>query len=285
MLDQVPPLQWAVQSVALTLANKAVFSNALFDFPWLCLGIQSATVVFALTLLACLRRATPRISLLVVSEMFIPAILFLLYQYSYARALRFISLPAYTVVKSLAPLVVTTLEAAIFREPLPAGVYAAMAISLVANVLTFDSAISDNVVSLRGYAWAMFHVLAHVFYVLSLRSCTVTYRATDKAYLANLMSLPFILPMALLNVETQTFVTQVEVLPSAMLLPLAASFGLSAGCAVSVLAAFEAASSDALRYLALFNKIAVVSIGAVCTFADLSISVNRSPLANAQMWC
>lgn len=269
-MDRVPPLQWAAQSVALTLANKAVFSSALFDFPWTVLAVQSATVVASLSALSLLRGHRPRLALGRAADMLPPSALFLLYQFSYARALRFISLPAYTVVKSSAPLAVTLVESALFREPLAPGVCLAIAVSAAANILTFDT--STSRVSLRGYAWALFHVAAHICYVLSLRRCEERYRATEKAYTANLLSIPFALPLAVLNLETATFVPQVETLPSSMLLPLAASFGLSAGCAVSVLAAYEAASSDALRYLALFNKFAVVALGAYLFSSDLSLA-------------
>jgi hypothetical protein len=259
-MDRLPPLHWAAQAICLTLANKAVFSSALFDFPWTVLAIQSATVVVSLSALSALRGCRPRLGRRRVADMLLPASLFLLYQFSYARALRFISLPAYTVVKSAAPLAVTVVEALLFSEPMPGGVYLAILISAAANLLTFDTSVSH--VSLRGYSWALFHVVVHIFYVLSLRCCEEQYRATEKAYLVNLLSLPFALPLAVLNLETATFVPGVELLPSSMLLPLAASFGLSAGCAVSVLAAYEAASSDALRYLVLFNKSAVVLLGA-----------------------
>jgi hypothetical protein len=266
-MDLIPPLQWAAQSVALTLANKAVFSSALFDFPWLVLGIESVTVVASLTLLSLARGRTPCVSRALAAEMLLPALLFALYNFSFARALRFMSLPAYTVVKSIAPLAVTVLESAAFRDPIPAGVYLAIAVSAAANVLTFDF---DDHVSRKGYAWSVFHVLTHICFVLSLRCCTQVYHATDKGYMAALLSLPFVFPMALLNVEAATFLPQVETLPSTMLLPLAASFGLSAGCAVSVLAAYEASSFIALRYLALFNKIAVVVLGAILFDADLT---------------
>lgn len=267
-MDRLPPLQWSLQSVALTLANKAVFSNALFDFPWIVLAVQSCTVVVSVIVVVVFsHRRQLNLSLPYLREMLPCAILFLFYQYSYARALRFISLPAYTVVKSVAPLAVTLIESICFRESIPLGVYFALFIAFAANALTFDF---SSAVSLVGYAWALFHVLAHVFYVLSLRSCSLDYFATDKALLANLLSLPFLLLMSVLNFETSTFVVQVELLPSLMLWPLACSFGLSAGCAVAVLAAYEVASANMLRYLALSNKVAVVSLGALLFSSGLT---------------
>lgn len=64
------------------------------------------------------------------------------------------------------------------------------------------------------------------------------------------------------NQEVSTFSHEVTLLPSSARVPLVLSFALSAGCLVSVLSAFEAASSDALRYLAQTNKIAIVLLGA-----------------------
>ena len=257
-------LWWATQSVALVLANKAVFSQPLFDYPWLIITVQCLVVVFAFSLVAIVRRERPAIiNRANVSNMLVPSSLFLLYHYSNARSLRFISLPAFTVVKSLAPLGVTTVERIAFGNSIPSGVYAAMALSLLANVFTFDSASAITETSLLGYAWSCFNVTTHIFYVLSLRYCAGTYRATDKAFVANLLSLPVAFAFAIANQELQTFFHEATLLPTSARIPLIFSFALSAGCLVSVLSAFEAASSDALRYLAQTNKIAIVLLGAV----------------------
>lgn len=199
-----------------------------------------------------------------VSAMLVPSWLFLLYNYSNARALRFISLPAFTVVKSLAPLGVTTVERIAFGNSISiqTGVYAALALALLANLFTFDSASAISYTSLSGYAWSVFNVTAHIFYVLSLRYCPGDFRATEKAFFANLVTLPVALMFATANHELSSFPHQVALLPMTSRVPLVLSFALSAGCAVSVLSAFEAASSDVLRYLAVTNKIAVVLLGA-----------------------
>lgn len=256
-------LWWATQSVVLVLANKAVFSQPLFDFPWLIITIQCLVVVFAFSLVAIVRREPPAINLSQISNMLVPSALFLLYHYSNARSLRFISLPGFTVVKSLAPLGVTTVERIAFGNSIPHGVYAAMALSLLANVFTFESASAISQTSLLGYAWSLFNVTTHIFYVLALRYCSGNYKATDKAFVANLLSIPVSFFFSIANHEVATFSHEVTLLPSAATLPLILSFALSAGCLVSVLSAFEAASSDALRYLAQTNKIVIVLLGAV----------------------
>lgn len=255
-------LWWAAQSVALVLANKAVFAQPLFDYPWLIITIQCVVVVFAFSLVAIVRREPPVVSISQLSNMLVPSALFLLYHYSNARSLRFMSLPAFTVVKSLAPLGVTTVERIAFGNSIPGGVYAAMAISLLANVFTFDSASAISETSLLGYAWSCFNVTTHIFYVLSLRYCSGSYKATDKAFVANLLSIPVAFLFSIANQELGTFSHEVTLLPSSARIPLVFSFALSAGCLVSVLSAFEAASSDALRYLAQTNKIAIVLLGA-----------------------
>lgn len=255
-------LWWAAQSVALVLANKAIFSQPLFDFPWLIITVQCLVVVFAFSLVAVLRREPPTIRFTHISNMLIPSALFLLYHYSNARALRFISLPAYTVVKSLAPLGVTTIERIALGNSIPSGVYAALGLSLLGNVFTFDSASAISQTSMLGYVWSIFNVSTHIFYVLSLRYCGGNYRTTDKAFIANLLALPIALGFAIANQELGSFSHEITLLPSSTRIPLVFSFALSAGCLVSVLSAFEAASSDALRYLAQTNKIAIVLLGA-----------------------
>lgn len=253
---------WAAQSVGLVLANKSVFSQPLFDYPWVVIFIQCAVVVFACSIIAVVRRDTPQLNFTTIANMLVPSCLFLLYQYSNARALRFISLPAFTVVKSLAPLGVTTVERAAFGNSIPSGVYIALAVSLLANVFTFDSASAISQTSLLGYAWSLFNVTTHIFYVLSLRYCAGSYLATDKALIANLISIPVAFLFAIANQEVGSFSHEVALLPMSARIPLMFCFALSAGCLVSVLSAFEAASSDALRYLAQTNKIAVVLLGA-----------------------
>lgn len=138
----------------------------------------------------------------------------------------------------------------------------AMALSLLANVFTFDSASAISETSLLGYAWSCFNVSTHIFYVLALRYCAGSYRATDKAFVANLLALPVAFFFALVNQELGTFSHEVTLLPPSARIALVFSFALAAGCLVSVLSAFEAASSDALRYLAQTNKIAIVLLGA-----------------------
>lgn len=244
------------------LTNKAIFSQPLFDYPWLIITVQCLVVCFAFSLVAVVRRERPAIiNQANFSNMLVPSALYLLYHYSNARSLRFISLPAFTVVKSLAPLGVTTVERMAFGNSIPSGVYAAMALSLLANVFTFDSASAISETSLLGYAWSCFNVTTHIFYVLSLRYCGGTYRATDKAFVANLLALPVAFAFAIANQELETFSHEVTLLPSSARMSLIFSFALSAGCLVSVLSAFEAASSDALRYLAQTNKIAIVLVG------------------------
>lgn len=282
-MEQLPAIHWSAQSVALTLANKAVFSSQVFDYPWTVLACQSAIVVFTLTGVTLLRPLhRPWLSSTrLLQDMLLSGFLFALYQYSFARALRFISLPSYTVVKSLAPLAVTLAEGVIFRDRIPLGVFGAIILALCANFLTFDlgpeaarelpvSAVQPR--SIHGYSWAVFHVVTHVLYVLSLRWSSQVYLATDKAFLANLIALLVFLPMAVVDGEYSTFLHQTSAQPNRMLAAIACSFGLSAGCALSVMTAFDVASSITLRYLALANKLAIVLIGACIFPSELSVT-------------
>lgn len=255
-------LWWAAQSIALVLASKSVFEEPLFDFPWTITLIQCALVALSLSALSLARGDPPPLRRAAFFDLLTPTALFALYAFSNARALRFISLPAFTVVKSLAPLGVTTVERVAFGDPVPAGVYVALAVALLANVFTFDSASAISHLSLQGYAWALFNVSAHIFYVLALRYCSAAYGATDKALHVNILAMALVAPMAFVNHEPIHFWHQAVHLPLAKMVPLAMACALSAGCAISVLSALEAASSDGLRYLAVSNKIVVVLLGA-----------------------
>lgn len=255
-------LWWGAQSITLVLASKSVFEEPLFDFPWTITFIQCLLVSTSLAFLSLSRGEPPPLRRAAFLDLLTPTALFSLYAFSNARALRFISLPAFTVVKSLAPLGVTTVERVAFGDPVPLGVYAALAVALLANVFTFDSASAVSHLSLRGYAWALLNVSAHIFYVLALRYCSAAYGATAKALHVNMLAMALLAPMACVNREPMHFWHQAAHLPPAKMLPLVLACALGAGCAVSVLSAMEAASSDGLRYLAVSNKIVVVLLGA-----------------------
>ncbi len=257
---------WAAQSVVLVLTSKWVHSAALLGaFPYSILALQSLFTGFTFCALSIsIRHDFRPVRLRACSDLSVAVVFFFLYAYSNARALRFISLPAYTVVKSLAPLGVTTVERIAFGKPIAPTVYASLLLALIANYLTFESASGLSHQSYVGYVWALFHLLAHVFYVLSLRYCCAdSYITTDKALHVNIIAGTILfIPFAILNREPSHFLAHLRTLTATQRIPLALSVFLGSGCAVSVLYAYEAASSDGLRYMALSNKILIVTLGA-----------------------
>lgn len=250
----------------LVLSSKWIYSAALLGaFPYSVLALQSLFATFCLCALSIsVRRDYHPVRIRACSDLSIAVVFYFLYAYSNARALRFISLPAYTVVKSLAPLGVTTVERIAFRKPVSPAVYASLLLALIANYLTFESASGLSHQSLVGYVWALFHLLTHVFYVLSLRYCCAdSYGTGEKALHVNVIAaIALFVPCAVLNREPAHFLAHLQTLTLTQRIPLGLSVVLGGGCAVSVLYAYETASSDGLRYLALSNKIFIVTLGA-----------------------
>lgn len=190
---------YASSSTVVTLLNKIVFSHAGFHAPWTTLAIQNLLSVALISLgnvlgLTSAGRLSRRLS----RDMAFPVVAFVLFIYSNAQSMRYISVPVLTVWKSVAPMAVALFERAYFGERFPRGVYLSMALIVCSALVT---AVNDLEFSLVGYAWAAVNVLANVAYLASLRICLTTPKvsALDKTFHSNLLSLLPMVSFALLE--------------------------------------------------------------------------------------
>lgn len=247
-------------STTLTLANKRVFSAESFNFPWTILAVQSVAVVFFLMIVQRLRSA-PLFSMVLLRQITPPCILFTLYLYTNSRALRHLSLPILSVLKSLAPMGVALAEFAIFGDPVTRPVILAMVLILIGNAVTL---LNNPHASPVGFVWAIVNVGINIMHVLSLRLClSADFSPVEKTLHSNLIASVIMIPVSLVNNELKPFSIQLMQTSLQFRVVFALSCLLAAAIGSSVFWLVQKTCGSTLSFVGACNKFAVVILGAV----------------------
>jgi drug/metabolite transporter (DMT)-like permease len=263
-------LSYASCSVLLTLANKAIFSGATLDYPWTLLGTQSlfCAVVLGLYYGMSTRRSPLKPSLL--RELLVPCFIFALYIFTNARALRYISLPMLSVVKSLAPMGIALAELFLFREHVSRGTYGAMALILLSNAV---SVVNDVEYNAAGYSWAAINALTNIAYVVSLRYClSHTHSSGSKTMHMNILLTAIMFPVALCMGELGGFIREISMTSTRFRILFALSCMLAAGISASVFWVIQETSGSTLSFVGGANKVFVIILGALVFDATISFA-------------
>jgi drug/metabolite transporter (DMT)-like permease len=263
-------LSYASCSVLLTLANKAIFSERKLNYPWTLLGVQS---IFCAIMLGAYYGVTARrspVKPVLLRELLFPCIIFACYIYSNARALRYISLPMLSVVKSLAPMGIALSELFLFREHVSGGTYGAMGLILLSNAVTVTN---DIEFSPAGYMWATANAIANIAYVVSLRYClSNTYSSGEKTLHMNLLLTAIMFPVALVMGELGGFFHEFSETSVRFRILFTMSCFLAAGIGASVFWVIQATSGSTLSFVGGANKVLVITLGAVLFNAKISVA-------------
>lgn len=262
-------LSYAGCSTLLTLANKAIFSEARLNYPWMLLGVQSIVVTLMLLVYyGAFVGAHPLIQRELLRELLLPCLFFTMFIFTNACALRHISLPVLTVVKSLAPMGVALAERAVFRERVSLGTYGAMALIISGNAVTVVHDIEFNA---TGYMWAGLNVIMNVAYVVSLRYClSDKFSSGMKTLHSNVLACSFIFPMAIAAGEYPGFFVEFGQTSLRFRSLYLLSCVLAAGIGASVFWVIQTASGSTLSFVGAANKVFVVILGAILFDAKIS---------------
>eukprot|EP00190_Bangiopsis_sp_CCMP1999_P001368 CAMPEP_0198731850 /NCGR_PEP_ID=MMETSP1475-20131203/32502_1 /TAXON_ID= ORGANISM="Unidentified sp., Strain CCMP1999" /NCGR_SAMPLE_ID=MMETSP1475 /ASSEMBLY_ACC=CAM_ASM_001111 /LENGTH=337 /DNA_ID=CAMNT_0044494865 /DNA_START=48 /DNA_END=1061 /DNA_ORIENTATION=+ len=199
---------YALCSISLNLANKAVFSDQSFHFPWTTLAIQNIITVTLLLITAIILRASGyeiplRCSPQLIQELLKPSIGSTMFLVSNAYALRYMSIPMLTVFKSFAPLGVTLCEVILTGHSMSRPMLLALLLIVTSNIVTMTN---DIDASFLGYFWAMISVAANILQVYSLgASLSKRWMTIEKTIWGNILSTLMILPATVYFGEVQRF--------------------------------------------------------------------------------
>lgn len=255
-------------STLLTLANKAIFTESKLNYPWMLLGVQSVVVTLLLLIYYAADSSRPVLKRDLLRQMLLPCAFFTLFIFTNARALRYISLPILTVVKSLAPMGVALVERIVFKEQVSIGTYGAMALILSGNIVTVFHDIEFHAV---GYMWACLNVAMNVAYVVSLRYCLSNkFSSGEKTLHSNILACTFIFPMAFLSGEFPGFFIEFAQTSLRFRVLFLLSCILAAGIGASVFWVIRTSSGSTLSFVGAANKVFVVILGAVLFNAKIS---------------
>ncbi|CAN8068122.1 unnamed protein product, partial [Agarophyton chilense] len=257
---------YVTTSTSLTLANKLIFSHSL-DYPWALLSLQSVGVAVLLSVLRLARRSAP-VSLPLLRQIFAPCVLFTLYIFTNARALRAVSLPVLSVLKSLAPMGIALAERALFADRIAPSTAAAMLLIVVANAVT---AVTDLHYDVVGYAWAMANVVINILYVLSLRAClSNSFSPVQKTLHANLVAASLMLPIAFTTNQLLPFIQRFPASSAVFRHVFVLSSFLAAAIGISIFWLVSVTSGSTLSFLGACNKFSVVLLAALLFHTEIS---------------
>lgn len=262
-------MSYASCSTLLTLANKAIFSEHKMNYPWMLLGVQSIVVMLLLLIFYSTDSTQTLVNRTLLRQMAFPCTFFTSFIFTNARALRYISLPILTVIKSLAPMGVALAERILFKERVSAGTYGAMGLIVFGNGVT---AMHDVEFDATGYTWAFINVAMNIAYVVSLRYClSNSFSSGQKTLHSNILACVLIFPLAFIAGEPVGFVYELGKTTTKFRILFIISCVLAAGIGASVFWVIQTASGSTLSFVGAANKVFVVILGTVLFDAKLSV--------------
>lgn len=254
-------LCYASCSTALTLANKAIFSERQLNYPWTLLAIQSVFCATLLGLYYGIRSGKWPVKMALMRELIWPCLVFTMYIFTNARALRYISLPVLSVVKSLAPMGIAVVELIMYKEKLSTGTVGAMGLILLSNMVTVANDIEFN---LWGYIWATLNAVFNILYVVFLRHfVTNKFSSGDKTLHNNILLCAFMIPTAFIQGEVPGFMREFAETSVRFRALFLLSCLLAVGIGASVFWVLMSTSGSTLSFVGGANKVAVVVLGAI----------------------
>lgn len=254
-------LSYSFCSTALTLCNKAIFSADSVNYPWTLLAIQSIVCAGLLGAYYGYHARRSPVKLALLLELARPCAVFTLYIFTNARALRYISLPMLSVVKSLAPMGIAVVERVVYGERLSLGTYGAMGLILLSNVVTVTNDVEFH---FWGYVWAGLNAVFNILYVVFLRYfVTNKHSSGEKTLHNNILISMIMIPTALVAGEGSGFLDDFARTSFNFRALFALSCLLAVGIGASVFWVLESTSGSTLSFIGGANKVAVVILGAI----------------------
>lgn len=213
--------------------------------------------------------------------MLFPCILFTLYIYTNSRALRSVSLPILSVLKSLCPLGIAIAERLVFKDVIAPGTASAMVLVVIGNAVTVMNDIEYTPV---GYAWSFANVAINIAYLLSLRLClSDSFTPLEKTMHSNMIACFIMFPISFANNEHPAFIHDFHATNTTYRVVYFFSCLLAAGIGASIFWVVQTTSGATLSFVGACNKFSVVILGGILFHANITamgwVSVSFGVLA------
>lgn len=194
-------LVYSTFSIVMVLANKLVVSSFEFRATLVLLVFQNTcAVVMALAGRALTWLSFENFTLRTAVQWLPVNILFCLMLYTGFKSLQYLSVPLVTIFKNVTNIIILVGDWYFFKQPTSAPIVLSLMLMLAGAVM---AGFADIAFSAVGYTWMALNCLATASYVLYLKRAvtTVSLSKFGMVYYNNLLSVPLLLGLALLNGE------------------------------------------------------------------------------------
>mmetsp|Transcript_1676 Transcript_1676/g.4359 ORF Transcript_1676/g.4359 Transcript_1676/m.4359 type:complete len:387 (-) Transcript_1676:109-1269(-) len=263
-------LSYALCSISLSLFNKLIFSGSSFNFPISVLAFQSLCAVVFLLLSDWLKLSEPSpLTKDVLRAMAPVTILFCLMLWTSGKALRFVSMPIFTVFKNLAVVGTTAWEYFRFGSRVSMGIMLSLAL-MVGGSLAAGA--GDLTATREGFIWMFVNVFFTVSYVASLKDLVPPdLPASAKTLANNLLSLGAFAGVAAFNGEIGDFWSALLAQTRLFKLALLCTGVIGTAINMSTFWCARVTSGATYAFVGASNKIPVALIGHFAFHSELTV--------------
>jgi len=264
-------VSYALCSITLSLFNKLVFSGTSFNFPISVLAFQSLCAVVFLKGAAVLKMHEPvPFSTDVLRSMAPVTVLFSLMLWTSGKALRFVSMPTFTVFKNLAVVGTTAWEFFRFGNKVSYGVLASLSLMVSGSVI---AGYGDLTFSREGVLWMLVNVVTTVAYVAALKELVPhDISSGAKTLHNNLLSLILFSVVAAAGGELEPFWSALQEQTTGFQLALLFTGVIGTAINMSTFWATRVTSGATYAFVGASNKVPVAIIGHFAFHSVLTVA-------------
>lgn len=251
---------YAVCSVLLSLTNKAIFSDAAFDFPFSVLASQALGTLLLLHVGSALRISSRVVLEPALLRTMAPiTLLFAAMLGTSSRALRYSSVPVVTIFKNLAVVSVCLYEWRVDRQPLTPGVLLSLALMLGGSVVAAYGDLHFSTLALR---WLLLNVVCTVSHIVAIRTWLASRASsTSKTYHNQLVALALFSAVAAACGEWPSFLWRLREQSGLFQLGFATSIVLGLLINVASFWCLSICSGTTYSFVGAANKIPTALLG------------------------
>mmetsp|Transcript_24377 Transcript_24377/g.75924 ORF Transcript_24377/g.75924 Transcript_24377/m.75924 type:complete len:404 (-) Transcript_24377:47-1258(-) len=251
---------YALCSISMSLCNKLVFSGADFDVPLAVLTYQSGCAVIFLKGGAALGILEPMpLEIELLRRMVPVAVLFCLMLWTSGKALRYCSMPFFTVLKNLGVVGITCYEYMRFHNPVSPAIAVSLALMILASLV---AGAGDLTASPEGVLWMLTNVIVTVAYLAVLKECTPpNVSSSSKTLHNNVLTCVLFFLAALSSGQLQPFLDTLPRQPLVLQLGVLSTGVMGTAINMTTFWCMRVSSGAVYAFVGATNKIPIAVMG------------------------